>query len=52
MEYPMGYPISFPVNKSSADKEGRAIRCDTTNHTAELEDYGRNEEPAMTYQDH
>ena len=35
-----------------ADKEGRAIRCDAPNHTAELEDHCRNEEPAITYQDH
>ena len=35
-----------------ADKEGLAIRCDATNHTAEIEDPCRNEGPAITYQDH
>ena len=32
-------------------RRGRALRCDATNPTAELEDPCRNEEPATTYQD-
>ena len=49
---PTDMPAPPTLAMAPADKEGCAIRCDATNHTAEIEDHCRNEEPATTYQDH
>lgn len=36
---PTDMPAPATLAMAPADKEGRAIRCDGTNHTAEIEDH-------------
>ena len=36
---PSDMPAPATLAMAPADKEGRAIRCDATNHTAEIEDH-------------